>query len=288
MSFEMTGNITGIESTTHPLAVALGRMAEDSIEGETMDPKRAFVRMAAKDYLKKDIVLVVKAAGLDAPRCVAATAPIVQASGTEATTDSASTTTAMALTLVPRFSLAPIPAQRYIFLVDRSGSMGGQRITQTRAALQILLRSLPSKGTKFNIVSFGSDVDAFWGGNASGVENADVSTTEENHFRPYTRETVSEASTFVDDMKADYGGTEMRKALYFTFGICGIDAQAADAMEPTAVIVLTDGEAWDIPGITETVATAVGKAGGKLRVFVLGIGEDVSRAVSPKLLKSRC
>lgn len=43
----------------------------------------------------------------------------------------------------------------FIFIVDRSGSMGGQRIAITREALAIFLKSLPV-GCNFSILSFGS------------------------------------------------------------------------------------------------------------------------------------
>jgi uncharacterized protein YegL len=36
-----------------------------------------------------------------------------------------------------------------VFLVDRSGSMEGSRMEQVKAALQIMLRSLPSNNTYF-------------------------------------------------------------------------------------------------------------------------------------------
>jgi Mg-chelatase subunit ChlD len=46
--------------------------------------------------------------------------------------------------------------QDYIFLIDRSGSMSGQRINLAVGALKLFLHSLPI-GSKFNIVSFGSN-----------------------------------------------------------------------------------------------------------------------------------
>jgi von Willebrand factor A domain-containing protein 5 len=43
----------------------------------------------------------------------------------------------------------------FIFIVDRSGSMGGARIEQTKEALQIFIQSLPV-GCDFSILSFGT------------------------------------------------------------------------------------------------------------------------------------
>lgn len=43
----------------------------------------------------------------------------------------------------------------YIFLLDRSGSMGGTRIKKATEALILFIRSLPAD-TYFNVVSFGN------------------------------------------------------------------------------------------------------------------------------------
>jgi Mg-chelatase subunit ChlD len=44
----------------------------------------------------------------------------------------------------------------FIFIVDRSGSMGGQKMEMTKEALKLFIQSLPA-GCKFEIISFGSN-----------------------------------------------------------------------------------------------------------------------------------
>jgi hypothetical protein len=92
--------------------------------------------------------------------------------------------------------------------------------------------------------------------------------------RPYNAATLAEATRHVDGMAADYGGTEIRDALAHAFA-----HRARD--RPTSVLVLTDGEAWDLSGVLDTVKEAVEGApdGAPLHVSVLGIGNSVSTAM---------
>lgn len=53
-----------------------------------------------------------------------------------------------------------LPAQEFIFLIDRSGSMywGDKAIVSAKRALEIFMHSLPD-GSKFNICGYGSDYE---------------------------------------------------------------------------------------------------------------------------------
>ncbi|KAG8815156.1 hypothetical protein FRC18_001630, partial [Serendipita sp. 400] len=166
------------------------------------------------------------------------------------------------------FDLPPLPCQEYIFLVDRSGSMSGGRITAVKAALQILLRSLPSRNTSFNIVSFGSDHTSMWPSSQT-----------------YAASSMEEASRHVDAFDANYGGTELHSALEFAFNSRNdirTGSTAGSERVPTSIFVLTDGEAWDLERIIQSVTQnceAAKDAGDLLRTFVLGVGNQVSTAM---------
>ncbi|KAJ6542714.1 von Willebrand factor type A domain-containing protein [Mycena capillaripes] len=205
----------------------------------------ARVSLSSAAALDKDFVLTVKSAGLDAPRCVAELHPI-------------HSTTALAFTLVPRFKLPDVPRQEFIFLVDRSGSMQGRRITAAKKALIVMLRSLPTKDSLVQIASFGTSCTTLW----------------QDGSRAYNQATLDYATEHVDSISANYGGTEIRAALKTCF-----EARKTD--RPTSVFVLTDGDAWDLDRVFKEVKAAVTRApaSGYLRVSVLGIGNSASTAM---------
>lgn len=49
----------------------------------------------------------------------------------------------MQLTMVPNLGISPTAAQEYIFLIDRSGSMNGNKIETAKNAFVMLLRAQP-------------------------------------------------------------------------------------------------------------------------------------------------
>lgn len=84
------------------------------------------------------------------------------------------------------------PDVNVVFIIDRSGSMGGRRIEQARSALQLALRSLPSERTRFNIVSFGSSYRSMF-----------------DSCVPLDQARLIAAASEVGSMEADMGGTEV-------------------------------------------------------------------------------
>ncbi|PSR74336.1 hypothetical protein PHLCEN_2v9953, partial [Hermanssonia centrifuga] len=231
-----------IESITSPSHSTLNVLSDGSIHvGPYVHTRTAEYR--SSEFLSQDFILSVRAEGLDAPRCFAQRGP--------------DGSIAMQLTVVPKFNLPTVSNQEYIFLVDRSCSMKGDRIETAKRTLVMLLRSLPRQGTSFNIFSFGYHCDSLW-----------------QKSMQYDASTLEIATRYIDDMKADYGGTRIQFALNQVFN-------SRLSSSPTAVFVLTDGEAYDINATINSVTQAVANAkkGADLRIFTLGIGETTSTAM---------
>lgn len=136
----------------------------------------------------------------------------------------------------------------YVFLLDRSGSMGGTRIKKAKEALILFLQSLP-EDSYFNIVSFGSDFRKMF---ANSVK--------------YNAKKLDEAIKSVSRMDADFGGTEIYSPLN------QILHEKVQEGYPKHVFLLTDGGV----GNTEHVISLVRKNTKYCRVHSIGIGNGAS------------
>ncbi|KAJ7058056.1 hypothetical protein C8F01DRAFT_1255941 [Mycena amicta] len=150
-------------------------------------------------------------------------------------------TLAMGLTLVPRFKLPDVSRQEFVLLVDRSGSMGGKRIEAAKKALVVMLRAIPHKDSLFQIMSFGSRSSSLW------PQGSKPRIMAERRFAPALSECF----------------------------------RARKTDRPLSVLMLTDGEAWDVDGVLAECKTAVEGApkNAYIRISVLGIGNGVSTAM---------
>ena len=98
--------------------------------------------------------------------------------------------------------LSPGSDFHFIFVVDRSGSMGGRgRMESAKDALKIFMRSLPTD-CMFSICSFGSRFT--WMTCSSGGGSRDI---------PYNESTQDEALAQIERFSADHGGTDIRTPL---------------------------------------------------------------------------
>src|SRR5437764_17795 len=134
---------------------------------------------------------------------------------------------------------------------NRSGSMEGEPIKKAGQTLELFLRSLP-EDCYFNVVSFGSRYDSLF-----------------PKSREYSQETLSKAINLAKNLEANYGGTEIYKPIKWTF-----DNQLKDMT--TTLFLLTDGEVWGVNKIVELINQNVKKSENDLRIFTLGIGDNVS------------
>ncbi|TRM62861.1 von Willebrand factor type A domain-containing protein [Schizophyllum amplum] len=237
------GKLTSVKSPSHADQVRIRPYQTDRGRASR---RRVSAKYRSLDFLDRDFILIVRAEGLGESRCFAELG--------RHPTDSTLRTLALQLVLVPKVPLAPSETREFIFLVDRSGSMDGDRIETAKKTLQVLLLMLPAQGTYFNVFSFGGHSDSLW-----------------LRSRPYDEGTLDEATDHVRAMRANYGGTHIREALENIFA-------ARQENHPTSIFVLTDGGAYDTDASVQTVQDAVASAPphARLNIFCLGIGDSVS------------
>lgn len=160
---------------------------------------------------------------------------------------------AVAITVVP--DLAAGLTRRnttgeVVFVLDRSGSMGGSSMDEARTALRLCLRQL-REGDRFNVLAFDTEIEAF-------------SST----MVPFTQATLRRADAWLAGVDAR-GGTEMLQPLL----------EAARLAPDGVVVLLTDGEV----GNEAEIASAFLGARKTARVYSFGIGTNVSDALLVEL-----
>uniref|UniRef100_A0A8C8YSL4 Inter-alpha-trypsin inhibitor heavy chain 4 n=1 Tax=Prolemur simus TaxID=1328070 RepID=A0A8C8YSL4_PROSS len=154
-----------------------------------------------------------------------------------------------------------------VFVIDKSGSMSGRKIQQTREALIKILDDLSSKD-QFNLIVFS--------GRAAQWKPALVPASVEN---------VNEARSFASDIQA-FGGTNINDAMQMAVQL--LDSSNREELLPggsvSLIILLTDGDPTEgeinPARIQENVREAIG---GRYSVFCLGFGFHVSYAFLEKL-----
>ena len=138
-------------------------------------------------------------------------------------------------------------AREYIFLLDISGSMSGEKLTQAKHALRIGLRNL-EHGDMFNVIAFESRFSLF-------------KTTPV----PYTQDTLDNADSWINRLSST-GGTEIYEPLHHVL-------QQRTERE-RIVFLFTDGQV----GNESEVISMVRQFSKGLSMFAFGIDTAVNMA----------
>ena len=160
--------------------------------------------------LDKDLVVVVQYKSPYEPKA------IVENGEKGADKESMMSGPVVMLNFFPEFKSSKAACE-FIFLVDRSGSMGGEFIKSARETLILFLKSIPP-GCSFNIIGFGSNYESLFPSSVS-----------------YNQENLDRAIQYAERVEADLGGTELLPPLQFIFGQRLLEGL------PRQVFVLTDG-----------------------------------------------
>ena len=142
-------------------------------------------------------------------------------------------------------------ATEIIFLIDRSGSMGGSSIIEARTALKTCLELLPQT-VLFNIIGFGTDFSFLF---------------KESQLAK--GESLKKAIKHANGIEANLGGTDILPPLQHIY------QQKLIPGTPRNIFVLTDGGV----GNTDEVKKSVHTNSNSTRVFSFGIGSGVSEAL---------
>jgi Mg-chelatase subunit ChlD len=147
------------------------------------------------------------------------------------------------ITAFPSFEAKVESNSEFVFVVDCSGSMWGNRISNAAKCMKIFIRSLP-ENCKFSIWRFGSTSECM-------VPSCD-----------YTKENIDRAASLIAKLDADLGGTNLLDPL--------VRIMSSEPPEgfTRQMFVLTDGEI----GNTKDVLGQVRARRGNNRIFSIGLG----------------
>ena len=158
------------------------------------------------------------------------------------------------LVLSPQVTQSPgaVVAKDLVLVLDRSGSMFGEKIAQAKEALGFILQHLNPED-RFAVVAF-----------------SDLPASQSGGLRRVTSESVGDAIAWVNRIEAD-GGTNIDAALSTALGLFDSEPR------PRFLVFLTDGEAT--VGETDPLAIVQNAAAAntaQARVFCFGVGYGVN------------
>ncbi|XP_049431846.1 von Willebrand factor A domain-containing protein 5A-like [Epinephelus fuscoguttatus] len=242
-------------SSPRPVSKVESNCSLDPLQYLNTEQTQATVKLAAGHKFDRDVELLIYYKDAHQPTAV------VEAGQASAKPGTLMGDPVVMLSLYPEFPQAVMSSVascgEFVLLLDRSGSMQGERMKSAKDTLLLLLKSLPM-GCYFNIYSFGSSHEHIF---SKSVE--------------YSQKTLEEALKKVEVMDADLGGTEILQPLEHIY------SQPTIPNQPRQLFVFTDGEVEN----TKQVINLVKKNSGSHRCFSFGIGEWASSALINGLAK---
>jgi Ca-activated chloride channel family protein len=142
-----------------------------------------------------------------------------------------------------------------ILVLDTSGSMEGEKLSQAKEASKYVLSHL-NQEDRFNVVAFSTGIKRF-----------------AHNLQPASR--ASEAILWIDRMSA-LGGTNINLALLEALSLRS-DLVDGGRGRPMVVLFLTDGLPTEgITDIQQIIANIQAIASSSVRLFTFGVGDDVN------------
>lgn len=138
--------------------------------------------------------------------------------------------------------------QAYGFVLDHSGSMEGEKLTQAKLALKLCLRQL-NQGDSFSMIAFDDRFISF-----------------SKSLVLYTQESMENADKWIDTITAD-GGTEILEPLSLMLKM--LDPKAGGT-----ILLFTDGQVSD----ESSILTLLSKQKGAIQCFPFGIDTAVNQS----------
>ncbi|XP_065133590.1 von Willebrand factor A domain-containing protein 5A-like isoform X2 [Paramisgurnus dabryanus] len=252
-------------SSPNPISKLESNCTLDPLVFLNSDHTQATVNLSSGHKFDKDVELFLYYQNTHQPTA------IVEAGVTTAKPGSLMSDPVVMISLYPEFPKEVMSSLatrgEFIFVIDRSGSMGcmmhnGEgaqiRIESAKETLLLLLKSLPM-GCYFNIYGFGSHFESFFPQSVL-----------------YNQDTMDQALKKVNEMTANMGGTEILQPLK------QIHSQPGYPEHPRQLFVFTDGEV----GNTKDVLDLVKLHAKSQRCFSFGIGEGASTTLITGMAKA--
>ncbi len=162
--------------------------------------------------------------------------------------------------LAPRVEVdeVEVVAQDVILVLDKSGSMRGEKLSQAKEALKFVLASLHDED-RFNVIEFSTGVRQF------SPKLVDV-------------EARGAAGRWIDGLSAG-GGTDINRAMLEAL-------TQIDGERPTIIIFVTDGLPTEGVVDVDMILTNIDRAAAEnARIFTFGVGDDVNTLLLDRMAR---